>query len=218
MINHIDQNDFAESALARSNIYGLLAIIYREEPSKDLIKEIKSAQFENALSNLGVHFGEEFARQPEEKLLETLAIEFARLFIGPGQHISPHESVHLEGGKDGALWGDATVKVQQFIESTGLSHKCEYRGLPDHISVELEFMQIVSKEAAQRWKKNDYYGSENCLKIEQKFLKEHLSKWVPFFCNKVIKKTQLTIYRETAIFTKNFIKFACSTPMFVPPA
>ena len=104
MTNSAEKNDFAESSLARSNIYGLLAIIYRDEPTKDLIKEIKSAAFQNALSNLGAHFGDEFARQPEEKLLETLAVEFARLFIGPGKHISPHESIHIEGEKEGALW------------------------------------------------------------------------------------------------------------------
>lgn len=101
---------------------------------------------------IGIHLEEDLTCLNEAKLLEDLAIEYSRLFIGPGRHISPHESVHLkeEGGR-GLLWGEAAVKVKKFIEFSGLHYKPEYSGMPGHISVELEFMQIVTQKTGQNW-------------------------------------------------------------------
>ena len=131
----------AEVAAQRSNIYGLLAVIYREEASADLLMQIKDPHFIEALSNLGVHLKDDFLDMPVEKLIEGLAVEYSRLFLGPGRHISPHESVHLrEGEGGGLLWGEATIRAKKFIESCGFEYKPEYSGMPDHIGVELEFM------------------------------------------------------------------------------
>ena len=83
-----------ELAGHRSNIYGLLAAIYRREMTSDLLKQIKNPSMLGVLSNLGIELNNGFFKKPEKELLEDLAVEYARLFIGPGKHISPHESVH----------------------------------------------------------------------------------------------------------------------------
>ncbi len=46
-----------------------------------------------------------------------------------------------------------------------------------------------------------------CLKVEKKFLDEHLSKWVPPFCDKVIAQANVPFYREMAGVTKDFLDF-----------
>lgn len=185
-----------------------MAAVYSEEPSKALIKQIKSPKFLNVLSNLEIRFDEDFISLPEEKLLDDLAMEYSRLFIGPGKHISPHESVHLkEGNGSGLLWGEATAKVKKFIESSGLVYKYEYCGIPDHISVELEFVQKVTNQAVQTWENKDFDRMLYCLKIEKKFIEEHLIKWTPLFCDKIIKSAKLSFYREIAKLTKSFMKF-----------
>jgi TorA maturation chaperone TorD len=198
----------ADAAQERSNIYGLLSIIYSQEPTSALIQKIKDPVFREGLASAGIKLDEEFLNQPEEKLLEDLAVEYTRLFLGPGKHISPHESVHHErdDGDWGNLWGKSTVEVKKFIKTAGLEYKSEYSGLPDHISVELEFMQEVTKRELQAWKEKDREGALYCLKIEKKFIDEHLTRWIPVFCDKIISEADLSFYREMSRLVKSFIE------------
>jgi TorA maturation chaperone TorD len=193
----------------RSTIYGFLAAIYRQEVSSDLLQQIKDPQFLGVLTKLGIELNNGFFKKPEKELLDALAVEYARLFLGPGKHISPHESVHhkRDDGQWGQLWGASTAEVKKIIESSGLEYKTEYTGLPDHISVELEFMQQVTLREEQAWHDNDKETALLCQENEKKFVDEHLFRWIPDFCDKVIQKAESPFYREIAKFTKNFIKF-----------
>ena len=204
-----EKRNMKELAGHRSNIYGLLAAIYRREMTSDLLQQIKDPQFLGVLTNLGIELNNGFFKQPEKGLLEDLAVEYAHLFLGPGKHISPHESVHhkKEGAQSGQLWGELTAQVKKIIESSGLEYKSEYKGLPDHISVELEFMQQVTLREEQAWAEQDKDTALSCLKNEKKFIEEHLACWVPIFCEKVINEAELLFYREMAALTKNFIEF-----------
>jgi TorA maturation chaperone TorD len=196
-------------ARQRSNIYGLLASVYRQEVNADLLHQVKDPQFLGVLSDLGIQLTSDFLQKPEEELLEELAVEFAGLFLGPGGHISPHESVHHQrsDGQSGLLWGESTAEVKKFIESTGLTYNSEYSGLPDHISVELEFMQQLTLREEQAWGEEDEDGALDCLKFEKKFIEDHLIHWIPIFCEKVIELAELPFYREVAALTRNFIEF-----------
>ena len=203
-----DLKAMATAAKQRSNIYGLLAVIFREEATAPLIRQFKSSQFKEALCELGVHLKDDFFNVREEKLIEDLVIEYSRLFLGPGKHISPHESVHLkeeDGG--GLLWGEATAKVKNFIESSGVEYRSDYNGMPDHIGVELEFMQEVVGQEAGAWEEKDVERALYCRKVEKEFIGKHLVPWVPLFCKRVIKDAELSFYREIAKLTDSFIEF-----------
>ena len=198
-----------ELAGHRSNIYGLLAAIFRQEMTSDLLKQIKTPPILGIFSTLGINLNNGFLKKPEHELLEDLAVEYARLYIGPGKHISPHESVHRkrDDGQWGQLWGPSTAEVKKFIESAGLSYQSEYTGLPDHISVELEFMQQVTLAEEKAWKEGDTDLARVCLENEKKFIEEHLVDWIPDFCDKVINEAELPFYRMVAELTKKFIVF-----------
>ncbi len=204
-----ENQEMTAVARQRSNVYGLLATVYRQEVTSGLLQQIKDPQFLGVLSALGIQLGDDFFQRNEEELLEEMAVEYTRLFLGPGKHISPHESVHHQGddAQQGQLWGESTVEVKKSIESSGLDYRSEYRGLPDHISVELEFMQQVTLQEEQAWREEDKDGALYCLKIEKKFIEEHLIRWIPIFCEKVIREAELPFYREMAALTKSFIEF-----------
>jgi TorA maturation chaperone TorD len=205
----MEKTDTATMARQRSDIYGFLAMVYRQEVTSDFLEQIKDPQFLGVLSDLGVQFDDDFLLKPEKELLEALAIEYTRLFLGPGRHVSPHESVHHERaeGKWGQLWGDSTVEVKKFIETTGLEYQSDYKGLPDHISVELEFMQQLTLREEQVWGDSDTDGAASCRNIEKKFIEEHLIPWVPEFCEKIVKEAELPFYKDLAALTRNFIEF-----------
>ncbi len=199
----------AAVARQRSNVYGFLATVFGHEVSSELLQQIKDPQFLGVLSNLGLNLDSDFFQKPEEELLEDLAVEFARLFLGPGKHISPHESIHHQrsDGDWGQMWGKSTVEVKNFIESAGLDYNEAYTGLPDHISVEFEFMQQVTSREEQALSEGDKEGALYCLKMEKKFIEEHLVHWIPAFCEKVVSQAELSFYREMAALTNNFIQF-----------
>jgi TorA maturation chaperone TorD len=204
-----EKRNMKELAGHRSNIYGLLAAIYRREMTSDLLQQIKDPRFLGVLTKLGIELNNGLFKKPEKGLLEALAVEYARLFLGPGKHISPHESVHhkRDDGQWGQLWGESTAQVKKIIESSGLEYKTEYTGLPDHISVELEFMQQVILREEQAWQADDKDMVLLCLENEKKFVDEHLFCWIPDFCEKVVTEADLPFYREMAKLTRTFIEF-----------
>jgi len=205
----MEKNDTATMARQRSDIYGFLAMVYRQEVTSDFLEQIKDPRFLGVLSDLEIQFDDDFLLKPEKELLEDLAVEYARLFLGPGRHISPHESIHHEkdNSKWGQLWGDSTVEVKKFIEATGLEYQPDYKGLPDHISVELEFMQQLTLREEQAWDDADTEGADSCRNIEKKFIEEHLIPWVSAFCEKIMQEAELPFYRDLAALTRKFIEF-----------
>jgi TorA maturation chaperone TorD len=73
--------------------------------------------------------------------------------------------------------------------------------------VELEFMQQVILREEQARQADDKDMALLCLENEKKFIKEHLVRWIPIFCEKVIQEAELPFYREMAGLTKKFIEF-----------
>jgi len=202
----LKRKDIAEH---RSGIYGLLAAIYRSEVTSDLLDQAKDPRFLGILNGLGLGLNGDFIQKPEDELLNDLAVEYARLFLGPGKHISPHESVHhqRDDGQWGQLWGESTVEVKKFIEATGLNYEPDYKGLPDHISVEFELMEALTQREVKAWSEHDETAAIQCLEVQQKFLENHLGRWIPSFCEKVIKEAELPFYRGLAELTQRFINF-----------
>lgn len=191
-------------AETRSGMYGLLARIYRQEPTKELFALIDQPYFQEALIHAGVRLEQNLPKIDQDNILLDLATEYTRLFIGPGKHISPHESVHINS--EGGLWGEATVAVNQFIKSIGFEFQVENSMIPDHISVEFELMQRLAHYEAQAWATGDEQRAIDCLAVEHRFLEQHLIKWVPQFCEQVITQTELSFYREMAKLTRDFIE------------
>ncbi len=206
-----------ETAYARSDVYGLLAEVFRAEPTATLVEEMQAQGFSETLSGLGVSLGSAFHETSSDKLAEDLALEFTKLFIGPGPHISPHESANIDSEipMEATLWGAQTVRVKKFIEAAGLEYAESFTGMPDHISAELELMQRLTAKEAEAWEKANEKFAAGMVKIEERFLGEHLAQWAPRFCDKVIDRTEHPFYRGFAEVTKDFLEFECQnfTPL-----
>ena len=190
-------------ARARSDVYRFLAVLFAVEPNLTLLRQIRKTDFVQALSELGIEFEKDLPEKSEREILDEMIQEYTRLFIGPGKHISPHESVHHDG--EGLLWGDSTARVKTFIKSSGLKYRSDFKGIPDHISVELEFMYRLVKAEEEARQKNDPARLKKILNLERRFVSEHLSRWIPRFTERVIEAARIDFYRRIAILTKEFI-------------
>ena len=158
------------------------------------MKQISAPEFQNAIG----------AVDAGDDALEALAIEYTRLFIGPGGHIAPYAAIYL-GGEGASLWGPETVWVKGFIENAGFHYRPDYHDLPDHIAVELEFMQEILAREAKALNKGDGDEAEALRRIEEEFLTRHLVKWVPEFCRRIEGEAELPLYKAIAVLTRDFL-------------
>lgn len=199
------REDLARTARERGNLYAFLAALYRQEPTAAFLREIRDAAFLDLLSRAGVHFDAAFLDRSDDELALDLAVEYTRLFIGPGKHVSPHESVQ-RGEGDGSLWGAETSEVWRFIEASGFAFRPTYRGLPDHVSVELEFMGELARCESEAWAGGDGDAARNCRDLQRRFLAAHLGRWAAAFCRRVADRAEHCFYRELAGLTARFIE------------
>ncbi len=200
----VGPEDMAGTAQARSGLYGFLARVYQHEVTAETLARMREPEFRAALEAAGAATADEVLGHDRDELLEDLAVEYTRLFIGPGRHVSPHASVHL-GVDGGSLWGESTAAVKRFIESSGFEFRPRYRGLPDHVGVELELMERLARAEAQAWQEGDGEAVARCLEVQQTFLEQHMLKWLPGFCEKVAAAAALDFYREMAELTAAFV-------------
>ncbi|MEE9196090.1 MAG: molecular chaperone TorD family protein [Alphaproteobacteria bacterium] len=195
----------AGTAMERSNLYGFLAAVFREEPTAALLREIREPAVQKALKAAGVDLDVGLDGRSEEDLLEGLAVEYTRLFIGPGRHIPPYAAVHL-GGEGASLWGPETTWFKGFIEDAGFNYRPDYHDLPDHVSVELEFMREITAREARALAEEDEGRAKKLRRIEREFLGKHLALWILEFCRKVAAEAELPFYREVAVLSKGFVE------------
>lgn len=196
--------DMAATALAGSGLYGFLAMVYQHEVTAETLATMREPGFRAALEAAGASIAEAALGRDRDELLEDLAVEYTRLFIGPGRHVSPHASVHLRVD-GGSLWGESTAAVKRFIESSGFDFRPHYRGPPDHVGVELELMERLARAEARAWQEGDGAAVARCLATQRSFLEQHLLKWLPGFCEKVAAAAALDFYREMAELTAAFV-------------
>ena len=81
-------SDLARAATERSELYGLLARLFRNEPDRELLTQLRSPDLRNLLGAIGIDLGEEFFDRSVEEIHDKLAVEYTFLFLGPGKHIA----------------------------------------------------------------------------------------------------------------------------------
>ncbi len=144
--------------------------------------------------------------------MEELAIEYARLFVGPGTHLPPYESVYV----DERLASRTTDEVAHFIEGHGFAYRPGYHDMPDHLGVELEFVQGLAREEAEAWKRGDLATAGERVETQDQFIAAHLLRWLPAFCADVVENARLPFYREFAGFLGDFISHEGEMPDRAP--
>ncbi len=81
----------------------------------------------------------------------------------------------------------------------------------DHLSVELEFMAVLSAQEATLL--NTAPGSDAlavCRDAQRKFLREHLGRWTPAFARRLHRAVADTPLGTLALFTLALVEFECA--------
>ena len=182
-----------------SNAVSLLSIMYLCKPSKEVLENWKILLAENTsplLHDLTNAINKIDTNSDRE--LEDLLWEYTRLFIGPYKlPCPPWESVYTSPKR--LIMQEAAAEVQNIYRGTGLTINSRDI-MPDHIGTELNFLSILFQRI------NTVVGGTNdYIKIAEKFLNEHLMKWVPQFTRDMEEAADVLFYKALARVTRNVL-------------
>ncbi len=143
----------------------------------------------------------EHARRMQESLshgdAEELAVEHARLFVGPQRVIAPpYGSVYLEEGR--RVMGESTMEALRTYEDAGLRLDADFKELPDHVAVELEFAYYLMSKGVEAAEAGIAEKARSCESAREAFLDRHLRRWVPPFCARIAEGTENPFYSNLA--------------------
>ena len=134
--------------------------------------------------------------------LESLKIDFTRLFVGPFKVLAPpYGSVYLEDGK---MMGESTIDVRNWYEKDGLD--IVINDAPDHIAMELEFMHYLVAKQTQATNEGNLRDIQRYQQKQKMFLCSHLARWLPPFAKNVQENAQTEFYKELARLTEIFVQ------------
>ncbi len=180
----------------RENSFRLLSACFYE-PQKDLFID------ENLFGNLteflktvcpdAVEFSSDMGKSILNSSEEDLRVEYAKLFKGPFELLAaPYGSVYLDEGR--RVMGDSTMEVIELYEKEGLARSDDFKDLPDHITVEMEFMSFLIYKEIEFLQKSDINAAREFADKQEVFLKNYLRRWVPEFCGKIKTGTDNRFY------------------------
>lgn len=194
------------SLAARRLVYQLLARAYRRELDEEFLERLGAAQVLATAQGFSPRLEIDELRVTGRTRIDGLAVEFCRLFVGPGPRVSPCESIHrAEPGNAGRFWGDATIEVKGLIEALGLRYADDFHEMPDHISVEFELMDRLLGAEAEALESGDAEMRGNARAAQEVFFGRHLGVWTPHFCDRLETATDEPFYAAMAVLTRDFL-------------
>jgi len=208
-------------ATARKTIYSLLSSFYLELPDINMIKSIFEPEFEKRIAevasvfetgemkeglNLISGFISEFRDMPGEETLRLISVDRTRMFRGLSEKYSPpppYESVYREQ----RLSGQCTTEVVQFYHKMGVSLPAELPEPPDYLGIEIDFMRHLCQNEEEAWGRGQAARAIEFLQASFDFLCQHLLRWAPQFCQKMVELCKLDFFKGLAKLTAGFLEY-----------
>jgi len=217
----------ADLAAARADLFRLLAVGFLH-PSPEFAQGLVDGAFQADLracvtmldwpaadaARAAARLDDATARlaaQDPDAVYHELAVEYSRLFIGPGTIVvSPYESIHLDGTPEMralVMVSRSSKAVLAAYREAGLERGRESNEPPEHIATELEFMYFVCFREAAALAECDEAGSSAWETRRVAFLGEHLQAWLPGLCKTVADESRVPLYVDLAEILASTIKF-----------
>lgn len=192
---------------AREDFCRYLAACYYE-PSNDFAEErlfdsmvASASAIDPALADSARRLGAAFSTVDTQELL----VDYTRLFIGPSQPVAmPYASFWLAA--DPSQRHESTMVVLDLFEEGGFEVSDEFRELPDHVAVELEFLYLLTYSQNQAREEGDAEELAASTALRRRFVDQHVSVWIEQFTAAVNAGASATFYKELAELTQRFIR------------
>ena len=190
----LSNSELVAECKARANIYRLLAGIFLEEPTTDYLKALRSPEVMASLRDMGAIFAADFTDPALEQLQDTLACEYAVLFVVAGG-CPPVESIRLTG----RYQQQPFFEVRDFYKKNGFEISVgRFAVFEDQLGVELTFVAEMLERAALLLDAEDQEAYTKLTKEMKRFWALHLGKWVRGYATLLQRASDHSFYREMA--------------------
>lgn len=202
----------ADIAFKRSLVYELLSHAFAE-PSLEFIAFVSSDEFLDVLIDcinlypLGneLNLNLSVDAMTDARRFEIETIENLYKMLISNEHSFLHECRYHN--QFSAY--DEMADISGFYKAFGLCLESER---PDHISLELEFMRLLTiKEAGSLMDKN--LNIDICINAQKEFLGSHLGRWIPLLS---VVSEGIPFYGPISKFLKNWIDVECKYLLIKP--
>jgi TorA maturation chaperone TorD len=190
----------------KGEAFRLLSEFYRL-PKEDLAFKLKvlEKRMDEACSRAVPYITKMRAYFEEDGDMESLMIEFSKLFVGPFRLAAPpYGSVYLDG--DRVVMGKSTLDVLNQYKEEGLGISSSFHDAPDHIAAELEFVCFLNSKALEAAENSDRDSQTHYLEKRERFLKNHLGAWISDFERHVERNAETDFYKNLVSATKALIQ------------
>lgn len=198
--------------LAREDFNRLLAACYYQ-PEEHLAEEdvllslVRAAELiDPSLADGARRLAEGFAAET----LQELLLDYTRLFLGPtGILAKPYGSVWMEGDK--VVMGDSTMAVLDLYREGGFELDENFREMPDHVAVELEFFYLLNFQENEARRIGNPVAAQKAADLKRRFLQHHLGRWVTPFTGAMRAGATTGFYKALAALTERFVQTEMAT-------
>ncbi len=201
----MDNQQIVETESARQNCYEAFVKCYNiptQSLKKDLIVLLDNllkieSQAVPMVRNMIADMGKVSA--------DVLKVDFTRLFAGPyGLPAPPYGSVYLENERK--VMGNSTMDALSHYQTFGLDIAEGLKEVPDHITIELEFMFFLIYKEIESILSNDPGSLQLYVTEQLSFLNDHINAWILQFTGNIIEFTGTDFYSNLGMATRLFIK------------
>lgn len=191
-------------------VFSLLKHTFLKEPAKGFLQELGEVNIiaeENDIDR-GLNLIAHSVRVNKDRLdeyVENLAVEYARLFIGPKNPLAiPYASFYLSETK--TVMTDITTEVRKRYLDAGMAVRDLYSAPDDHIGIELEFISYLTEKIIELYENGNRPEASRLFEIRNNFINEHMVNWTLLFVAGLLASTQEDFYRGSAVILRGVIE------------
>lgn len=223
-----DSKGQAEFAMVRSQIYRLLSLAFIYPNKKDLFNKLCDGSFTGELKNyfsyIVLNSTEEGIKEKSEEALENLE----KLEALVNSEFKDRDLDYLEDrylkvfghtvNKSYPPLGSHYGSEHIFMKSQDLGDIAGYYAAfgmkktdylsegVDHISVELEFMHVLTHKEAYALNNHGQDKADICIDAQKKFIKKEVGSWAPLFTLLLEKNARDEFYIKVASVLRVFMQ------------
>lgn len=169
-----------------AEIYGLLACLFREAPSSEILQWLSELEVEPCEQHAITNAWFKLKEAAIATTTQQVADEYQDLFIGIGcGEVVPFSSWHIAG----TLMEKPLVAIRQDLKRLGFERQEDIREPEDSISALLEVMSMLQFEE---------------LESQQQFFNAHICPWFISFCNEIEKAESAQFYLPVSRVLRHF--------------
>lgn len=201
---------------ARRFAYDILRRFFVEEPSKEYLKPFiqknmidlfpfreDSEEIQEGVNKLKSYLSTHDVLTIEHHY-DDLHWDYTRLFIGPFKLTTPPwESSYVR--KDRLLFQGTTMNVRSYYDKYGIIVRDFNIEADDHIGLELDFIYHLNERCIKMAEQNESRGLRQLLRDQQRFIDDHLLKFVPEFSRLVMKEANTSFYSGLAQLLQHYL-------------